>query len=444
MAKVLSDTPEFVDGFVETCYNKGFTELQAAELLKTAARLELVEVKDPDFMEGMAKAAAPGVGYGAKLAKGLGFPWKIPIGPQQALGVGALAAGAAIPNFYRPAPFETDEGALSGAGKGALAGGALGVGLGALSILGKKGKGGHSFLRRFFSDANPSPRHYVDMPTGGKVRGGFDFAPHAPLRAAAKALSQPEVLTGARRGIIYGGLAGLGMGLKDGIGGGGFSGMNYGSAPYAPGGGAAGGSSSSSSGSGSIYSVPGTLRSTYSSGSYQSPSAAGAAGAAGAVSGAGVVGSMRAAQNRVKEIDGRIAAMRKEVDAARTSNDPNSLLRAHDKQREIRRLEKTKDMETRSMNKYVSMAAKEQAKYQSAAAHDFGLATRRQNDADKNFKRQMSVLNADGDHWYSGAWTGPIAEKLLNSRERAGMYADDTTRHEDVRNKAQEAMSRSF
>lgn len=435
MAKVLSDTPEFVDGFVETCYNKGFTELQAAELLKTAARLELVEVKDPDFMEGMAKAAAPGVGYGAKLAKGLGFPWKIPIGPQQALGVGALAAGAAIPNFYRPAPFETDEGALSGAGKGALAGGALGVGLGALAVLGKKGKG----LRRFLSDAMPISR---SRDAAGLVEPGkYKFKPGAPFRAAGKALTEPGVLTGARRGIIYGGLAGLGMGLKDGIGGGGFSGMNYGSAPYAPGGGAAGGSSSSSSGSGSIYSVPGTLRSTYSSGSYQSPSAAGAAGA---VSGAGVVGSMRAAQNRVKEIDGRIAAMRKEVDAARTSNDPNSLLRAHDKQREIRRLEKTKDMETRSMNKYVSMAAKEQAKYQSAAAHDFGLATRRQNDADKNFKRQMSVLNADGDHWYSGAWTGPIAEKLLNSRERAGMYADDTTRHEDVRNKAQEAMSRSF
>jgi hypothetical protein len=92
MAKILSDTPEFVDGFAEECFKKGFSEEQAAALLKTAARLELVESGDPDFLAGMEKAAGPPIGGGA--AKAL---FKIPVNAHALIGAGAMGAGAAVP-----------------------------------------------------------------------------------------------------------------------------------------------------------------------------------------------------------------------------------------------------------------------------------------------------------------------------------------------------------
>lgn len=432
MAKVLSDTSEFVDGFVEECYKKGFSELQAAELLKTASRLELIEAKDEHFMAGMEKASAP---YSA-MTKALGMPWKIPVGPRGLLAGGAMAVGAAIPTFNRPEPFGTNETALSGAGKGALAGGALGTAIAGLSLMGNKGKGGYSYLRRFLQEANPNPKHFVQMPHGGRVAGGYDFKPQAPFIAAGKALSQPRVISGLRKGVGYGGAAGLGIGLKDSMGGGGFSGMNYGS--YSPLGESGKSTGSAATDAGSIYSVPRTLKETYAPGA----SSAAATAAGGAAVG-GVVGSMRAAQERVKELDLRINEMRKTVAQADKTN-PNALLRAHDTEREIRRLMKDKDAETRNMNRLVTQMSKEQSKYQSAASQDYELATRKHQDAETGFNRHMSLLNGGNGTWYNNGWTAPLLAKLFNSRERAGMQAENMNQYDSIRTQAQEAMGRSL
>lgn len=423
MAKVLSDTPEFVDGFVEACYNKGFSELQTAELLKTAARLELLEAKDEHFMAGMEKASSPYSG----LVKALKMPWQIPVGPRGLLAGGAMAGGAALPAFTRPVPFDTDESALSGAGKGALVGGLSGLAMGALSVAGRRGAGGVSNLRRFFQEGNPFPG--VKDPAGNIIPGARYTRLDAPFIAAGKAISNPASLKGLQRGVGYGAAAGLGVGLKDSVGGGGgFSGLNYGN--YTPG---SSGQASSTGGAdkdqSSIYSVPRKLNDYYTPGASTSTAAAGVAGGA-------AVGALAEANNRVKAIENKINTMRAEVAKADRKN-PNAVLRASDTEREIRRLMREKDIETRSMNRIAGQMSSEQAKYQSAASRDYELATRRYHDADKSFNRHMSRLNDNG-------WLAPLLATLFNSRERAGMQADNMNQYAAIRDRAQQAMNRSF
>jgi hypothetical protein len=433
MTPALSNTPEFLEGFIETCFNKGFTEDQTAEMLKRARFSDMMNSKDPMFTEGfqstLCKSAAP-----VKSLLNIPVTWK-GLG-----GLGALGAGAALPMMARPTPFDADENVLSGAAKGIGIGGLLGLGLGGLKG-GFRGSStpGVSNFRKFLQEANPYPR-WVDPATGIKTPGRVTNL-FGPLSAMGKAVTDPSAVKGLGRGAYYGGFAGGGLGLKDSLsnGLGGFSGLGSGS-NYSPGYSGGGGTSAPSplsGGKSDIYSVPKSLK------DYYAPAAAGA-GAAGVSAGAGATTGALADLKRFKDnlgqVDSRMQALQGQLKSINAS-DPNGMLTSYDLKRELNELSRIRDEETSRLNKALERAQEEQTRYHAAASNDFALANRGATAAQQNMGMHMNLLEGrEGNSWHD-LWRAPLSY-LLNSEDKVRDFDAQRRMNDAIKAEAQKAMQR--
>lgn len=166
----MSTHPAFIKAFVATCYQHGFNEKQASELLDTYAKAEFCST-DPSFREGVAETFKS-----AGLLRNIGIPLGI------GLGAGALTSPGILPEQ------------LPG---GAATGGILG---GALGLLATRGRGLGGALSRI----------------GGAIsKGGVG---RTSAKELGKLLSNPSLLKGTARGALAGTVAsGVTKGLNEGV-----------------------------------------------------------------------------------------------------------------------------------------------------------------------------------------------------------------------------------
>lgn len=159
MSKHLSTHPEFIKSFVETCFNHGFTEKQANDLLQTYAKSEFY-LTDKNFKDGVDEGMKS-----ASLLRNLAIP--------AALGLGgaALAPSGILPENWTG---------------GLATGGALG---GALGLLATRGRGLGGALSRMGRA----------LSSGGVGR--------QSAKELARLASNPSLLKGMARGSLAGGAA---------------------------------------------------------------------------------------------------------------------------------------------------------------------------------------------------------------------------------------------
>lgn len=228
MKSLNTDYLDFADGFVEYCYNKGFTEEQTAALLKKAAMNELAESADPYFQEGLQLGLTPKYEKLAAVKQafnplkmfrlGKGLP------PPPTAGATA-AAGKAPWEFTIKIPRDGAGGGLANAataGVGA-AGGAVfgdpenstlqntligaGTGIGARMATGAMFKGKN--FSNFMSGINP----FYSIPAsargaGGVPSGTFGLNLLKPVETLGKTLFHKDTGKALRSGGLYGGLGG--------------------------------------------------------------------------------------------------------------------------------------------------------------------------------------------------------------------------------------------
>ena len=252
-----------------------------------------------------------------------------------------------------------------------------------------------------------------------------------PFVSAYKAVTHKnkDILKGVGYGAGYGGAAGLGIGAKDALGGGGFSSGSSngytpaylnGDKPAAP----------AASPAGSIFSVPATM--------------AGGAAIAGTAA-AGAAGGSREAlkgfQDKIKELDAQISALQKNM---KGGDSPSTRLQAYDARRTIAGLTSERDKAVQEMNKAVGYMQKDLLNSQAQAARDYGLASRRMAGAESSLNRNIGWLE-EGEKMDS--WGDPLrwaASKLFSSRDRAEQQQREIQDMEAIRSKAESALRRTF
>lgn len=178
MSKHLSEHPEFIKAFVYECFNNGFNEKSASELLNAYAKAEFYTT-DEDYREGFDSAIKEANVPKAvlDLIKALGSSAKGNAGISAPIIAGA-AGGALAPAGVLPENFEG--GAMSGATIGAL-----------LGALGTRGRGLGASVNRIGQAIS---------------KGGLG---RTTLGEAGKLITNKSILKGTGKGVL-GGLAAVG------------------------------------------------------------------------------------------------------------------------------------------------------------------------------------------------------------------------------------------
>ena len=255
MSNPLTDTPEFVEGFVKYCFDKGFNEEQTSKLLRVAALNELAESGDKDFHEGLRLGSNPkyeklatvkSAGFMKGLKSLFGMRNAKPIFPHPPRMPGGSTphipvpgGGGGVPPIVPPTmgpppivprthynvklPIGASHSLLTGAGSAAaggvggamfgdpdnglmsnVMGGAM-LGAGLRTAAGPMFRGGN--FRKFVSGMNP----FEAIPAAaGASKGTFGVNLLKPIETMGKALTTKGVPTALATGAGYGALAGAG------------------------------------------------------------------------------------------------------------------------------------------------------------------------------------------------------------------------------------------
>lgn len=392
MKTILSDHPDFVEGFVEYCFNKGFNEKQASELLRIAAIKELAESGDESFQEGLRLGSSGSIRKVAfvkeaiirrlisKLLPGASpfpAPPRIP---------GMTGAHPPVPTMSAPPSVLPGAGAthynlalpkglahsLGGAGTTAAAGGVAGamfgdpengmmqnaltgagIGAGARLAMGPMFRGKN--FSKFMSGINPLER--------GASKGSIGVNLLRPMETLGKAITAPGVAKSVGKGLGYGALGGAAYNLGSKI-----SDMHvspdssqltpwYMQGNGAPGG--MGGGSPGSPGGTDIFSMPSSLRNVYEGG--------GASSLGGGAGGVGPMHEISMAKAQQNEIDQKISMLNSQMSSIDDSN-PMSHMQRQQFNKELTKLQHARNSAQSSLEEALSKMQQDRARYGSAAA----------------------------------------------------------------------------
>lgn len=193
-----SEHPEFIKAFVEYCYDQGLNEKQAADLLDTAVKRDMLD-NSPEFHDGLQE----GVAKSAMMNKALKLPaplWKT---------LGAAGAGGAT---YTMAPEGMSPEQAMGAGIG------TGLGVGGLLLAAKNPAAAGKFLTGMVPYGRTGK---TLISPSGVVTQHRGLRPFKPLATMGKAITHKDTPKFLGRGLGYGtalGAGGYGAAKLDGGG----------------------------------------------------------------------------------------------------------------------------------------------------------------------------------------------------------------------------------
>lgn len=428
MNQLVSESIEFIEGFVDECFKRGFTEKQASEMLDTAIRLELFKSSDPDFHKGFQQATKaanfatdPSTGPMEGVLKGMGLA-----------GLGSLLIPALTRGRVRPGQLFGQGARFAGRGGDAAR----------QATLTRRFNNAHRKdigLVNFMRNANPFKRVV-------KPGSRFNIQPGAPFRAIGKGLGNitPLQLQAMGGTLAAGGLTGLGVGLTN---------MARGTAgfadhaarrwlPYYAGGPqpslSDGGGAGRGGGGVDLFTAPSTLK------DYYSRTASGVAAGAGAMLGGSMSSAdsplafIRAGQSQLKEFDRRIEQLNSEIQ--RAGADPSGMLQAANARRELGRLNRERNRVVNQLQDSAVSLHSDQTKFHEAAALDHARAGRLAdyNQGVANF-HAGNVAAGEMDSWDDVPRS--ILGWLLNSEEKARGAASQHSKMRDIQQGAQRAQA---
>ena len=426
MKPILSDHPDFVEGFVEYCFNKGFNEKQASELLRIASIKELAESGDENFKEGL-RIGSKGVTQKSAFVKEAAFkkllgklipgsspfpaPARIPgIPPVHPPAIPAPStvlpsAGATHYNLSLPKGLAH---AMGGAGGTAALGGAAGAMFGdpendmmhnALAGAGI-GAGLRMAAGPMFRGKNFSKfMHGINPFEAGASKGSIGINLARPIETLGKAITAPGVGKAMGKGLGYGALGGAAYNLGSKV-----SDMHAGpdSSQMIPwymqgNSGSPGSTGMPSPGGTDIFSMPSSLRNVY-----EGNGASGLGGGAGV----GPMHEINMAKAQQNEIDQKISMLNSQLSSIDDSN-PMSHIQRQQLSKEMTKLQVARNESQSSLEEALSKIQQDRARYGSNAA---SMATGAGNSVEKLQKEYQGNI-ADYENGQS-SMMGNVLNKI--------------------------------
>lgn len=407
MTTTLADSPEFVESFVKHCFDKGFTEKQAAHLLHIAVVDELAASGDEHFQEGLTqgyvKQAVNPVPYLLKLPRGL---------TNKTLGT-AVAGGAGGAMFGDP------EGSTMG---NIMTGAGMGAGLHMAAGPMFKGKN----FSKFLSGMNP-----LTKAGPGASKGTIGVNLLKPFETMGKAVTTKGVLPALAKGTAFGALGGGAYSLGAGAGIGGGVGLGLGSVPdssnflpsYMQGGGAGNGAAGPPGGR-DIFSMPPSLKDYYAN-TGNGRGYGGGMGAAG-VLGFNPISDLKGSRAEQANIDSQLNTLNMEMSKLDPTN-PMAAIQRIELNKRMAKLQAARNSSQRDMEKALAAIQSDSSKHRSSSADAEASASKSiarlqkeltGNEADYNAGNSSSMYNMwnkiNPMNWTSGG----LEERMRRNTER--------------------------